>query len=90
MSGPHEVQQQIVNTGDVAAVGVTVGALAGWLPAIAAIFTIVWTGIRIYETKTMQSLIARFRNKKMKERHTPLKDTVEKAVETVLPDEDKS
>ena len=31
-----------------------VGALVDLLPAIAAIFTIVWTGIRIYETKTVQ------------------------------------
>jgi hypothetical protein len=31
-----------------------VGTLAGILPAVAAIFTIVWTGIRIYETATVQ------------------------------------
>jgi len=29
------------------------------LPAIAAIFTIVWTAIRIYETKTVQGWIGR-------------------------------
>lgn len=34
-----------------------VGALVGYLPAIAALFTIIWTGIRIYETKTVQNLI---------------------------------
>jgi FtsH-binding integral membrane protein len=28
--------------------------LAGLLPAIAALFTIIWTGIRIYETNTVQ------------------------------------
>ncbi len=31
-----------------------IGTLAGILPAVAAIFTIVWTGIRIYETDTIQ------------------------------------
>ena len=31
-----------------------VGALVDVLPAIAAGFTIVWTGIRIYETATVQ------------------------------------
>lgn len=31
-----------------------VGTLAGILPAVAALFTIVWTGIRIYETETVQ------------------------------------
>jgi hypothetical protein len=30
------------------------GTLAGLLPAIAALFTIIWTGIRIYETNTVQ------------------------------------
>ena len=31
------------------------GTLAQVLPPLAALFTIVWTGIRIYETKTIQS-----------------------------------
>lgn len=34
---------------DLAAVGITVGALAEILPAIAAVFAIIWTAIRIYE-----------------------------------------
>jgi hypothetical protein len=33
------------------------GTLMDYLPAIAALFTIVWTGIRIYETPTVQKLI---------------------------------
>ena len=36
-----------------------VGALGDLLPAIAAIFTIVWTGIRIYETKTVQKWLGK-------------------------------
>jgi len=36
-----------------------VGTLAEMLPAVAAIFTIVWTAIRIWETKTVQKLINR-------------------------------
>ena len=36
-----------------------VGALVDLLPAIAAVFTIVWTGIRIYETKTMQKWLGK-------------------------------
>jgi hypothetical protein len=31
-----------------------IGTLAEVLPAIAALFTIVWTGFRIYETDTVQ------------------------------------
>ena len=30
------------------------GTLVDMLPSIAAVFTIVWTAIRIYETKTVQ------------------------------------
>jgi hypothetical protein len=29
------------------------------LPSIAALFTIVWTGIRIYETDTVQRLLGK-------------------------------
>ena len=39
------------------------GALVDILPAIAALFTIVWTGIRIYETKTIQGWIERAKRK---------------------------
>ena len=43
--------------GDLLSLGVVVGTLAQVLPAIAALFTIVWTGIRIYESKTVQNLL---------------------------------
>ena len=39
---------------DFASVLTVLGTLADMLPSIAAIFTIVWTAIRIYETKTVQ------------------------------------
>lgn len=39
------------------------GALVEILPAIAALFTIVWTGIRIYETKTVQGWVSRAKRK---------------------------
>jgi hypothetical protein len=39
---------------DAASVVTVVGTLMEVLPAIAAAFTIVWTAIRIYETKTVQ------------------------------------
>ncbi len=44
---------------DVLSVGAAVGTLADFLPHIAAIFTIVWTGIRIWETPTVQGLFGR-------------------------------
>jgi hypothetical protein len=33
-----------------------VGTLADILPAVAALFTIIWTGIRIVETQTFRSI----------------------------------
>jgi hypothetical protein len=41
-----------------------VGTLSEMLPAVAAIFTIVWTAIRIWETKTVQGWL---NNKKAKD-----------------------
>lgn len=39
---------------DGASVFTAIGSFLAWLPSIAALFTIIWTGIRIYETKTVQ------------------------------------
>lgn len=36
-----------------------VGTITNMLPAVAALFTILWTGIRIYESKTVQKLIGK-------------------------------
>ena len=36
-----------------------IGTLVDMLPSIAAVFTIVWTAIRIYETKTVQGWLGR-------------------------------
>jgi hypothetical protein len=48
---------------DALSLGTVVATVAGWLPAVAAIFTIVWTGIRIYESRTVQNLVIRLRGK---------------------------
>jgi len=39
------------------------GTLMEILPAVAALFTIVWTAIRIFETKTVQDILKRIRKK---------------------------
>ena len=36
-----------------------VGTIAEILPAVAALFTIVWTGFRIYETETVQGWLGK-------------------------------
>ena len=45
------------NVVDALSVGTVVATLAGALPSIAAIFTICWTVIRIYETETVKKLL---------------------------------
>jgi hypothetical protein len=36
-----------------------IGTIMQLLPAVAAVFTIIWTGIRIYETDTVQKLLGK-------------------------------
>lgn len=50
----HEVGKQIL---DVLSVATVIGALVDILPSIAALFTIVWTGLRIFESETVQNLL---------------------------------
>lgn len=40
-------------------IAATVGALVQWLPSIAALLSIIWTAIRVYETKTVQGWLGR-------------------------------
>ena len=42
---------------DVAAASTGVLTMLSWLPPIASLFTVVWLGIRIYETDTVQNLL---------------------------------
>jgi hypothetical protein len=35
------------------------GTLMDWLPAVAALLSIIWTLLRIYESKTIQSLLGK-------------------------------
>jgi hypothetical protein len=44
---------------DGVSVATVMGTLMSWLPAVAALFTIIWTAIRIYETKTVQGWLKR-------------------------------
>lgn len=53
--------------GDAVSIVTVVGTLAQVLPSIAAIFTIVWTSIRIYETDTIQSIFGKKKVEDVKE-----------------------
>ena len=44
---------------DAVSVLTVVGTIGDLLPPLAALFTLVWTGIRIYETETVQRLLGR-------------------------------
>ena len=51
--------EDIKHAVDGLSVGTVLATLAGWLPAIAALFTIIWTAIRIWETDTLKKLTGR-------------------------------
>jgi len=48
------MQEEAKAAVDVVAVTTTVSTLMGWLPAVAAALSIVWTVIRIFETDTVK------------------------------------
>jgi hypothetical protein len=51
MKHPFPDEKSLV---DLLSFATVMGTLADVLPAIAALFTIVWTSFRIYETETVQ------------------------------------
>ena len=51
----NEINEHTKHVIDGASIATVLGTLANILPAMAALWTIVWTTIRIYETKTVQS-----------------------------------
>jgi hypothetical protein len=52
----HEVAKQVL---DVLSVATVIGAIVDILPSVAALFTIIWTGLRIWETDTVRGLTGR-------------------------------
>jgi hypothetical protein len=49
-----EETKQVV---DVAAASTGILSVTAWLPPVASLFTIIWLGIRIYESDTVQGLL---------------------------------
>ena len=49
--------------GDVAAGSIAFAAVMSWLPAIASVLSITWFGIQIWESKTVQHAIKRWRER---------------------------
>jgi hypothetical protein len=55
----EHLQESTKHILDTASIATALGTVMQLLPAIAALFTIVWTLIRIYETKTVQKLLGK-------------------------------
>lgn len=55
----HQAGDGILRAIDMLSFGVVVGTLTSVLPPLAALLTIIWTCIRIYETETVQRLTGR-------------------------------
>jgi len=51
----NDINEHTKHVIDGASIATVLGTLANILPAMAALFTVIWTAIRIYETKTVQS-----------------------------------
>ena len=51
----NDINEHTKHIIDGASIATVMGTLMNWLPAVAALFSIVWTTIRIYETRTVQN-----------------------------------
>lgn len=58
----HEISESAKHAVDALSVITVLGTLIEMLPSIAAVFTIVWTGIRIWETDTVRGWTGRGTN----------------------------
>ena len=57
----NEINDHTKHIIDGASIATVMGTLMNWLPAVAALFSIVWTAIRIWETKTVQSAVQKWK-----------------------------
>lgn len=55
----HELSEHTKQLVDLASIVTVVGALVDFLPSVAALFTVIWTGIRIFESQTVQRLLGK-------------------------------
>lgn len=55
----EHIDNSVKHVGDAISIVTVLGTLAQVLPSIAAVITIVWTSIRIYETDTVQKLLGK-------------------------------
>lgn len=65
MDGPSQHFDLGHVTGHAISLGAIFGAFLGILPALAALGAVVWYGIAIYETRTVQAFIKRWRERNL-------------------------
>ena len=56
------MDEQLKTVADVTAVTISVATILSWLPPLAALVSIIWGCISIYETKTVQNFIKKRKN----------------------------
>ncbi len=59
-----QLPEQVKSAGDILSVATISATLMTWLPPMAALLTVVWSAIRIYETRTVQKLFGKERTKR--------------------------
>jgi len=50
----HEISESAKHVVDALSIVTVLGTLVDFLPSVAALFTIIWTAIRIWETDTVK------------------------------------
>jgi hypothetical protein len=57
------ISENAKHAADALSIMTVVATLAEWLPAIAALASLIWSVIRIWETKTVQNWVQKFKKK---------------------------
>jgi hypothetical protein len=55
------MQEHIKTVTDAAAATIAVGVIGKWIGPLAGLFTIIWLGIRIWESETVKKLTGRYK-----------------------------
>jgi hypothetical protein len=53
--------EQLKHFFDLLSLSTVLATIIGWLPSVAALLSIIWTAIRIYETRTVQRWLGKHR-----------------------------
>jgi hypothetical protein len=57
----QQTTEGVKHVADALSIATVIGTLAQILPAIAAVMSIIWTGFRIYELRTVQKLFGKIK-----------------------------